>query len=481
MASEKLFKGGVEIQNGAFILRVTKDRLQAVVTPKDTKGGGVQLDQDLLKKELAENGIVGGVLPAPEAAGGGSFSVAKGIPPVPGENAKVKMHVKPAIPGPQKADPDKDQVDYRELGTIVNVAKDRLLLEKVAPSQGKAGQDVFGIGIPAKPGKDSKLKYGKGVTLSPDESKISAALDGKFVMSEGKPTVLGEHSITGDVDMKVGNIVFGGSNLTISGEVLPGFSVKCRGDIKIGQGVNNSFVMAGGFLTVLGGVVGEEAKLRAKGDITVDFVENGPKLETAGYLRVNDVLLQAQASVGKDVIATQGNGTIIGGKIIAAGSVHVKEMGCDAEVATEVCVGLVPSLQMKKQKIVEELGLWSDRLNEVIKNISALEKIKKELAGKFPEDKSTLLAKCRAFMPKAMDKVNFLTEEDKALELELEQMVNEQVYVYGHLFPGVVVKIGSLVRTITLEEEQSIIYFDKTSHQILVRKMTREERDAMPS
>ncbi|MBA3004130.1 MAG: DUF342 domain-containing protein, partial [Desulfurivibrio sp.] len=53
MASEKLFKGGVEIQNGAFILRVTKDRLQAVVTPKDTKGGGVQLDQDLLKKELA--------------------------------------------------------------------------------------------------------------------------------------------------------------------------------------------------------------------------------------------------------------------------------------------------------------------------------------------------------------------------------------------------------------------------------------------
>jgi hypothetical protein len=372
-------------------------------------------------------------------------------------------------------------VDYRELGSIVNVAKDRLLLEKVAPSQGKAGQDVFGVAIPAKPGKDSKLKYGKGVTLSPDETKIFAALDGKFVMAEGKPTVFGEHSVTGDVDMKVGNIVFGGANLVISGEVLPGFSVKCRGDIKIGQGINNSAVMAGGSLVVMGGVVGEEAKLRAKGDITVDFVENGPKLETAGYLRVNDVLLQAHASVGKDVIATQGNGTIIGGKIVAAGSVHVKELGCDAEVITEICVGLVPSLQLKKQKIDEDLGLWSDRLNEVIKNISALEKIKKELAGKFPEDKATLLAKCRVFMPKAMEKVNLLTEENQALELELEQMVNEVVYVYGHLFPGVVVKIGSLVRTITLEEEQSVIYFDKVSHQILVRKMSRDEREAMPA
>lgn len=479
MASEKLFKGGVEIQNGSFILMVTKDRLQAVVTPKDVKAGA-RLDHELLQKELAENGIVGGVLPAPESAGGGSFCVAKGAAPDPGENARVKMHVKPVIPGPQRTDPDKDQVDYRELGSIVNVAKDRLLLEKISPTQGKAGQDVFGVSIPAKPGKDSKLKYGKGVTLSPDETKIFAALDGKFVMSEGKPTVFGEHSITGDVDMKVGNIVFGGAKLTISGEILPGFSVKCRGDVWIGQGVNNSSVMAGGALTVIGGVVGEEAKLRAKGDITVDFVENGPKLETAGYLRVNDVLLQAQASVGKDVIATQGNGTIIGGKIIAAGSVHVKELGCDAEVVTEVCVGLVPSLQMKKQKIDDDLTLWSDRLNEVIKNISALEKIKKDLAGKLPEDKSTLLAKCKTFMPKAMEKVNLLTEENKDLELELEQMVNEVVYVYGHLFPGVVVKIGSLVRTITLEEEQSVVYFDTTTHQILVRKMTRDERDAMP-
>jgi len=480
MASEKLFKGGVEIQNGAFILRVTKDRLQAVVTPKDAKAGA-QLDHGLLQKEIAENGIVGGVLPTPESAGGGSFLVAKGSPPAPGENARVKMHVKPAVPGPQKADPDKDQVDYRELGSIVNVAKDRLLLEKVAPSQGKAGQDVFGVGIPAKPGKDSKLKYGKGVTLSPDEMKIFAALDGKFVMSDGRPTVFGEHSITGDVDMKVGNIVFGGSKLTITGEVLPGFSVKCRGDIWIGQGISNAAVMAGGSLTVLGGVVGEESKLRAKGDITVEFVENGPRLETAGYLRVNDVLLQAQASVGKDVIAIQGKGTIIGGKIVAAGSVHVKELGCEAEVITEVCVGLVPSLQMKKQKIDEELGLWSDRLNEVIKNISALEKIKKELAGKLPEDKSTLLAKCKAFMPKAMDKVTLLTEENKALEVELEQMVNELVYVYGRLFPGVVVKIGPLARTITLEEDQSVIYFDKETHQISVRKMSRDERDAMPT
>ncbi|MFA7383377.1 MAG: FapA family protein [Desulfurivibrionaceae bacterium] len=480
MASEKLFKGGLEIQSGTFLLTVAKDRLQAVAIPKNAMAGAM-LDQALLQSELAENGIVFGVLPSPQPTADGSFIVAKGEPPVPGENARVKMHVKIAVPGQQRSTPDNDRVDYRDLGSIVNVAKERLLLEKIAPTLGKAGQDVFGIGLPAKPGKDSKLKYGKGVTLSPDETKIYAAIDGKFVMTEGKPTVLGEHSIAGDVDMKVGNIVFGGASLVISGEVLPGFSVKCRGDIKIGQGVSNASVMSGGTLTVMGGVVGEDSRLRAKGDIIVEFVESGPKLETAGFLRVTDVLLQAYASVGRDLIATQGKGTIIGGKIVAAGSVHVKELGCEAEVTTEICVGLVPSLQIKKKEVDENLNLWSDRLNEVIKNISALEKIKKELAGKLPEDKSILLAKCKVFMPKAMEKVDALIEEDKALDLEFEQMVNEQVYVYGSLFPGVVVKIGNLVRTITMDEERSVIYFDKASHQILVRKMTAEELAAMPA
>ena len=479
MANEKLFKGGVEIQNGAFILMVNKDCLQAMVIPKGDKAG-VQLDHNLLKRELAENGIVDGVLLIPEVDGGGSFVVARGMPPINGENARIKMHVKLANSGLQNQGQNQEQADYHIFGNIVNVAKERLLLEKILPGLGKAGQDIFGVPIPAKPGKDSKLKYGKGVTLSPDETKISAEIDGKFIMVDGKPTVSGEHFISGDVDMKEGNIVFGGASLVISGEVLPGFSVKCRGDIKIGQGVSNASVMAGGNLTVMGGVVGEKTILRAKGNIIVEFAESGPKLETPSYLRVTDVLLQARASVGKDVIATQGKGTIIGGNIIAAGSVHVKDLGSEAEVATEVCVGLIPSMQMKKKEVDESLDLWSDRLNEVIKNISALEKIKKELAGKFPEEKSALLAKCKIFMPKAMNKVDLLIEEDKALDLEFEKMVNEVVYVYGHLFPGVVVKIGNLVRTITMDEDQSVINFDKATHQILVRKMTHEELVAMP-
>ncbi|HIJ78077.1 MAG TPA: DUF342 domain-containing protein [Deltaproteobacteria bacterium] len=478
--NEKLLKGGVEIQDGAYLLRVSRDRLQAVVTLKDIKEA-VQLDFAKLKNDLKENGIEFGVLPEPEAGGSSSFLVAKGKAPVPGENSKVKLHVKPSVVHvPKRKNPDKDEVDFRELGNIVNVAKDTLLVEKIAPTLGKAGMDVFGVGLPAKPGKDRNLKSGKGVRLSEDSMKIYADLDGKFVMAEGKPSVFGEHAVSGDVDMSVGNIVFGGSKLIIAGEVLSGFSVKCRGDIVIQQGVNNAFVMAGGDLYVASGTVGEDAVLRAKGNVTVDFVENGPHIETAGKLIVNDFLVQIDAKVGKDVIATKGKGTIIGGKFIVAGSIHVVDLGSDAEIMTDISVGMIPSLQAKKIKLDEEFVTWSDRLNEVLKNISALDKMKKDMGAGFPEDKAVLLKKCQGFMPKAMDKVNDLTEANNQLAEELGQMINERIYVYGTLFPGVVVKIGSLARTITLEEQEVVVFFDKEVHQILVRKMTREERAARP-
>lgn len=479
MAENKLIKDGVEVFDGQFILKLSKDRMRAALLPRDQMDE-IDVNQERLKVELEGQGVVYGILDKPEPTGKGSFYVAKGKPPAHGEDAKVKMHVKPSVVrAPKMKDPDKDQVDYRELGNVVNVSKDKLLLEKILATEGTPGKDVFGKDIPAKPGKDRKLKGGPGVYFSDDEMKVFAKFDGKFLMADGKPSVYSEHSVTGDVDLSVGNIAFGGTELVISGEVLPGFSVKCRGNVSIGKGVNNATVMAGGNLSVRGGTIGEDAALRAKGDISVDFVENGPVLETSENLHVNDFIVQGKAKVGKKMTALKGKGTIIGGKYVIGGSMYVKELGSDAEIATEVSVGIVPALQAKKQKLEEELALWSDRMNELIKNISALEKMKKDEGGKLSEEKSAQLEKYKSVMPKAMDRVNNLTEMNKAMEEELEQMVNECVYVYGTLYPGVSVRIGSALRTMTAEEEQVVVHFDKTSRQIFVRKMSRQEREEM--
>jgi len=478
MADNELTKNGVEVFDGQFLLKVSKDRMKAFILPKDDAMGEVAVNQDRLKIELEGQGVVFGMLNEPEPLDKGAFCVAKGKPPQHGEDAKVKMHVKPSVVrAPKMKDPEKDQVDYRELGNIVNVSKDKLLLEKILATNGSPGKDVFGEDIAAKPGKDRKLKGGPGVYLTEDEMKVFSKFDGKFLMADGKPSVYSEHSVTGDVDMSVGNIAFGGTDLAISGEVLPGFTIKCRGNVSIGKGVNNSAVMAGGNISVRGGVIGEEAALRAKGDVKVDFVENGPKIEASEDLIVSDFIVQAKAKVGKKMSALNGKGAIIGGKYVIGGSMYVKELGSEAEINTEVSVGIVPALQAKKQKMEEDLALWSGRMNELIKNISALEKMKKDEGGKLPADKQAQLEKYKAVMPKAMNRVNTLNELNRKMEEELEQMVNECVYVYGVLYPGVTIRIGSALRTITAEEEQAVAYFDKTSRQIFVRKLSREERE----
>ena len=476
MVSEKLIKSGVEIQDDAFILRVSKDHLMAIAVPKDAKAGA-GFNMQLLNHELTEHGVVHGVLPEPERLPDGSYCVARGDAPVPGEDAKVKLHVKPSMArSPKMKEGSKDQADFRELGIIVNVAKDKLLLEKMAPTTGKAGKDVFGTGIPAKAGKDRKLKCGTGVYLSEDETKIFSKFDGKFLMADGKPSVFEEHVVKGNLDLAVGNLAFGGSNLVIQGEVLPGFTVKCRGNITIQKGITNSYIMAGGNLTVVGSVVGEQTVLRAKGTVTVDFMENGALVETASDLIVNDYIVQCRAMVGKNlVVKGKEKGVVIGGNYIVGGSMFVKELGAEAEITTTVSVGIVPSLQAKKQQLDNELKLWSDRLNEIIKNISTLEKMKKEIGAGFPPDKAALLQKYAAAMPKAMERVNHLTEETKSMEEDLEQMVNENVYVYGKLYPGVVVNIGSVTRVMTSEDERCVIYFDKESRQIFIRKMSKDE------
>ncbi|MDZ7641365.1 MAG: FapA family protein [Desulfurivibrio sp.] len=476
MASEALFKKGLPLQEGAFKLKVSKDRLLAVVVAGE-EDVAVDLDREELQQLLAAEGIVYGVLPEPAVRSDGALCVARGLAPQQGEDARVKMLVRASmVRAPKVKDPQRDKVDFRELGSIVNVRKGQQLLEIVPPTAGTPGKNVFGEEVPPKPGKDRKLKLGSGVVASDDERRVFAEVDGKFVMVDGKPAVYDEHVIAGDLDMSVGNIAFGGKKLIIQGEVPAGFIIKCRGDVVIAKGVHNSQVMAGGNLRVEGSVLGDETVLRAQGEVDISFMENGPCVEAGGKLLVHESAIQCQGLVGGPFdVRGDGDGVVVGGKYIIGGSVYVGDLGTDAEVQTTIHVGVVPSLQNRKQQVDDELRLWAERLNEIIKNISTLEKMQKEQGKNFPEKRAAMLSKYKTAMPKAMERVNELTEQAKEMERELEQMVTESVFVYGTIYPGAVINIGSATRFVTTEERECVVYFDRETRQILLRKMNKEE------
>lgn len=472
MVDSNLFRNGVPVYDGAFVLKVTRDKLEAVIEPQQD----VSVDQINLEKlhiEIQGMGVVFGLLPTLEKAADKSFVAARGEPAQNGEDAKIILRVKPATFHPPEAQLDKERVDLKDLHNIVNVTEGTVLAEKIPPTPGVSGKDVFGGEIVPKPGKDRNMRGGSGVAVSGEGDKLIAEKDGKFVVIDRKPTIMTDHVVMGNVDFSVGNIVFGGKSLVIHGEVLPGFSVKCRGNIEIYNGINNAEVIAGGNLVVKKNIVGEEAVIKARGDIIADFIENGPRIECDGSLNVNNYIYQSHVKVGKD-LHVHGDGAIVGGSYVVGGSVYVKELGSDAGINTEVHVGLDLNVKDKKEKYEEEHALWSGRLNDVIKGISTLERQKKE--GSFTPELAEKLKKYATAMPKLMDKVDSLHETTQQLQEELDQMVNEGVYVANTMYPGALIKIGKAAKTVAVPEHGVAAVIDHSSLQIVLRKMTDKER-----
>jgi len=479
MVPKQLFKG-VSIYSDAFILKASKDKLEAFIRPKDDSSSGMRdIDYKAMKDEVKAQGVVYGLLDKPIPKGDGSYSVARGRAVRNGENAKVKTYVKPAVVrAPKVKNPAKDKVDYRELGAIVNVPKGKLLLEKIPPTPGTPGKDIFDNNILPKAGKELNIKVGPGVVLSEDGTKVTSGVEGKFMLADGKASVLTEHSLSGDVDMSIGNIAFVGDKLSINGTVLPGFKVKCKREIYISKGVESSEITAGESLEIKGGVIGEDVVLKSWGNIKLDFIENVGRVEAKGDLTITDSSIQVKARVGGNLRAMEGKGAIIGGKYIVGGSIYVKELGSDAEVITEINVGINPELEDKKKKLDEEKKIWPEKMNEIIKNTTALKKMQKDMGGKLPEDKAAMLQNYNKMLPQVMEKVNNITVLEESVEAEMDQAVNECIYVYGTVYPGINVTIGGQTRILQSEEHAVVIHYDRENRQIHVRAMTSDEKQA---
>jgi uncharacterized protein (DUF342 family) len=480
MANQDLAQRPIKICGEDYSLHLSKDKLTLTLELHEASS----FDQDDWPAVLSAakaHGAIHGLIKKMPFMKDGRAVIAKGTAPVHGQKARVRPVVRPEIiqnDGDEQKQSE-GRVDFRELGHIVNVPEGQLLLEKIPATQGVNGRNILGTDIPAKDGKDVVIKCGSGVSLSDDGLKVTADTTGKFVMENGKPAVLEEHIISGDIDMSIGNITFCGKQLTITGAVGPGFKIKCMGSVTIDGGVNNAEVVAGESLTIRGGLIGEESVVKCWGDLDVDFCENTGHIETKGQLILQDFVVQGDLRVGRDLVAIKGKGALIGGKYVLGGSLHALELGSDAEVVTEIVVGLNPSLEARKIKLEAAKEVWPPRLTEMLKDIAALSALKKELGKDFPAEKAAKLKELNIKMPKVMDATNQLTILEEKLDTDIDQAANECVYVHNRLYPGVSVTIGSAVRVINMEEKRVVVEFEKSNRKIHVRSMTVDERDAV--
>ncbi len=186
--------------------------------------------------------------------GANKVLIAEGQPPEPSKNAAVEyIFQKKEASSNTSFSPYSRNVDLSvEVGEVLAI--------KSEAREGKAGINIFGETIVPKPPEDTQILTGDGVRLINNETVAVAAIAGRPVL-EGRKTktlkVIPTYTVTGDVDISVGNVIFKG-DVIVYGNVLEGFQVVAGGDIIVHGNVIQAELSAGRNITVYKNVISSE-------------------------------------------------------------------------------------------------------------------------------------------------------------------------------------------------------------------------------
>ncbi|ROQ93273.1 DUF342 domain-containing protein [Desulfosoma caldarium] len=302
---------------------------------------GITLPSDIVPKILSRPGVKGSIV------------VARGDPPTPGRDASIQYHF--------DTDPLKvgrlrkgGSVDFRDRGEIPVVREGDLLAERIPPTPGTPGTDVFGHPIePPKP-LDIVLRAGKGALRSADGTQVFAARTGRpQISADGKISVHSELEIVGDVDLKTGHVVFDG-DVKISGTITAGFRVKAAS--VTASEIHGGKILAEGNVMISGGVI--NASIHAEGQVKARHLA-GSTVCACGDVAVSSSIVDSTVETSESLLAP--TATVLSSQITAAGKMLLLHVGSEKSKACRLVVGEDPILKRKLSSLRDRMQKLKDR------------------------------------------------------------------------------------------------------------------------
>ncbi|MCL2767153.1 MAG: FapA family protein [Synergistaceae bacterium] len=391
----KIAERNLNPENDAVItVSVSKDHMEASVniTPPFFTKPWPTLAQ--IRSALAEKNIVYGIDDnvisdiINNRVSNEPVVAAKGIGPVVGKDGWVEVKIDLSSKT-DRSENNKERIDHRERGLIINVSQGDVLAVRFPPTDGIDGISVSNVPIKAKPGKEIPFPNGAGTVVSEDGSTLLAEISGCLKKIDNRLTISPELNVSGDVDFHVGNIDFVGV-VKIKGAVKDGFRVIAAGDIEIAEVVEGAHVESKGDILIRGGVRGmDKARIIAAGRIDIGFVDQA-ELTAGGDVLVHNAALHSDIFAGGSVIVSgSGKSQIAGGKIQAAIEVSCSTMGSEMGTKTEVIVGVSPVYAARKKELVASLSAYNENMEKIEANLTFLKKL--EAAQALDDDKRALL------------------------------------------------------------------------------------------
>jgi uncharacterized protein (DUF342 family) len=252
----------------------------------------------------------------------------------------------------------------------------------------------------------------------------------------GKITVEPIYTVEGDVNFKTGNILFLGT-VIVKGNVEDGFTVKAAGNIEVMGSVGKCVLDAEGEIIVHQGILGKnEGKVRAGSNLVAKFVENA-RIEVEENVLVSDGIIHSFVDANKRIICQGKRASIVGGRLRAAHEIHAKTLGSVAGTETILEVGIDPKRKEKLSQALKRKDELETSLEELVRNISTLENLKK-VQREFPEEKQKNLSELNDKRSEILHDLEETGGVINEINTYLQSIkINGKVSASDRVFPGV--------------------------------------------
>lgn len=344
-------------------------------------------------------------------------------------------------------------IDFKEVGSIVEVKKGQDILRRVPGIKPVDGYDIYGDKTYAQFERPEGYLKGDNIEQSKhDENIFVAAIDGCVDVDGKKISVLPIAIIHGDVNYDTGNIDFDGS-VHIMGSVIPGFSVKARGDIIIEKGVEDAYIEAGGDVTVKLGVVGKgNAKIIAKGKVTAKYLQH-VFVEAGDEIVVDTSIINSEIFSNKRISVVAREGKIIGGKATALYEIVVNVSGSPNETETQLAVGRNLDIERELSAIQKEISKWRANVEENMRQLKvsfgeSVFENPREFINRLPVAKKKTCLLLLKELSNNNRELKRLVEQSREVQEKLKLEREPYIIIRNKAYPGTVINIKKSVRRV---------------------------------
>ncbi|HOR92568.1 MAG TPA: FapA family protein [Spirochaetota bacterium] len=366
---------------------------------------------------------------------------------------------------------DDGRIDFKEVGTIIEIKKGQDVLQRIPGIKPEDGFDIYGEKVEATIEQKEGYYPGKNIVPSSDDPSIYISqIDGCLDIDNKNLSVLPVAIIKGDVNYESGNIDFDGS-VQIMGSILPGFTVNATGDVYVDKNIDDAKVTANGDIIVKLGIGGKgDSKIIAGGNVKAKFILNS-YLEALGKIEIEDSIINSTAFSNDDVVVSGRHGKIIGGETIARHQIVVNVAGSQMQNITKLTAGKSLIVERELADLRKQMGKYKSNVDDL------LLKIKNSFGeGVFENPKEFLNSLPPIKKKNCLMLLKELSENNHQLKLLLDQRMEIEnkyklekepsISIIDIAYPGVIISIKKSKMQLEKSMQNTKFYEDAETKRI---------------